>query len=141
MKYPASIMEYDETRISQRFSFNRKITKENVLSFAQLSGDYNPLHVNEEFAINSQFGKNIVHGMLSSSLFSTLIGMHCPGEKSLYLSQTLQFKKPLFYEETVRVQGVIMNKIDAFKLLKIKTEIFRGDDLIVSGEAQVKFIN
>ena len=116
-------------------------TKEDVIVFANLSGAQNPLHVDKEFAEKSNFGKNVVHGMLTASLFSTLIGMYCPGEKGLLLGQTLQFKLPLFYGETVEVKGTIMNKIDAYKIIKIKTEIYRGTDLILTGETHAQFLD
>ena len=67
--------------------------------------------------------------------------MYCPGEKCLYLGQTLQFKMPLFYEETVKVKGTVVNKVDALNILTMKTEIFRDKDLIVSGEAQIQLID
>ena len=109
--------------------------------FAILSGDLNPLHVDESFGKNSKFGKNVVHGMLTASLFSTLVGMYCPGKKCLYLGQTLQFKMPLFYDETVDVKGTVVSKVDALKMLKMKTEIYRGKDLILTGEAQVQLLD
>jgi len=135
MKQKSSQLEYHEIEVESSYSFTRVLSGDDVQAFAQLSGDFNPLHVDEKFAIQSQFGRPVVHGMLTSSLFSTLVGMYCPGEKSLYLSQTLQFKMPLFYGDEVKVVGTVTGKVDAFRLLKLKTEIFRDDDLIVSGEA------
>ncbi len=141
MRNNAAIYYYDEIEIDSVYSFTRTITQDDVSTFASLSGDFNPLHVNEEFGRSSQFGKNVVHGMLSASLFSTLVGMYCPGEKCLYLGQTLQFRMPLFYGETVKVKGTVTNKVDALKMLKMKTEIFRDNDLIVYGEAQIQLID
>jgi 3-hydroxybutyryl-CoA dehydratase len=141
MRNNAAIYYYDEIEIDSVYSFTRTITQDDVSTFASLSGDFNPLHVNKEFGRNSQFGKNVVHGMLSASLFSTLVGMYCPGEKCLYLGQTLQFRMPLFYGETVKVKGTVTNKVDALKMLKMKTEIFRDNDLIVYGEAQIQLID
>ena len=136
----AAKLSYEEISLGSTWSFSRTISREDVLSFASLSGDFNPLHVDESFASESYFGKNIVHGMLTSSLFSTLVGMYCLGENNLYLSQVLQFKNPLFYGETVEVRGTVINKVDAFRMLKLKTEIYRDTDLIVTGEAQVKVL-
>lgn len=141
MKNKAAVLGYDEIDIGSVHSFTRKITRDDVTKFAELSGDLNPLHVNEVFGRRSQFGKNVVHGMLTASLFSTLLGMYCPGEKCLYLGQTLQFKMPLFYEETVEVKGTVVNKSDALNILTMKTEIFRDKDLIVSGKAQIQIID
>jgi len=141
MKKQAAVYNYNEIEIDSTFSFTRTVTKEDVSVFAILSGDLNPLHVDESFGKNSKFGKNVVHGMLTASLFSTLVGMYCPGEKCLYLGQTLQFKMPLFYDETVDVKGTVVSKVDALKMLKMKTEIYRGKDLILTGEAQVQLLD
>jgi len=139
-KNKATILNFDEIKVGSSYSFKRTITSQDVLQFSSLSGDVNPLHVDDEFAKKSPFRKKVVHGLLTASLFSTLIGMYCPGQNSLYLSQTLRFKKPLFYDETVNVSGIVMAKVDSLKIVTIKTEITREADLIVSGEAQVKII-
>ena len=141
MKKQAAVYNYNEIEINSTFSFTRTVTKEDVSVFAILSGDLNPLHVDESFGKNSKFGKNVVHGMLTASLFSTLVGMYCPGKKCLYLGQTLQIKMPLFYDETVDVKGTVVSKVDALKMLKMKTEIYRGKDLILTGEAQVQLLD
>lgn len=140
MNEVASQLEYEEIKVGSSYSFSRTISESDVADFARLSGDFNPLHVNEDFASNTQFGRPVVHGMMTASLLSTLVGMYCPGEKGLYLSQTLQFKAPLYYGDSVIVIGTVMNKVDALRLVKIKTEIYRDEDLIVTGEAQVRMI-
>ena len=133
--------EYDYIEVGTVYSFTRTISEEHVKTFAELSGDFNPLHVDKEFGAASKFGKNVVHGMLTASLFSTLMGMHCPGEKCLYLSQNTQFKKPMFYGETIEVRGTILKKVDALKMIKVLTEIYRGEDLLITGEANAQFIS
>ena len=111
MKYPKpAVLEYHDIEVGAVYHFHKKIHKEQVMEFARLIGDYNPLHTDPVFGEKSLFHKNIVHGMLTASLFSTLIGMYCPGKNSLYLSQTIQFKMPLFYGETVEARATIMNK-------------------------------
>ncbi len=132
----AALLTYDKIKIGNIFTFQRVISHEDVLAFSSLVGDRNPLHVDEEFGRTSKFGKNIVHGMLAASLFSTLVGMHCPGEKSLYMSQRLQFKHPLFVGDTITIKGTVTAKNDAIKLITMKTEIVRGTDVIVTGEAK-----
>ena len=103
MKNKAKILHYDEVKLGSKYSFSRTITNDDVIKYSLLTGDQSPLHVSEKFAKNSQFGKNVVHGMLTASLFSTLVGMYCPGQNGFYLSQTLKFRMPLFYDETVQV--------------------------------------
>ncbi|MBU2510536.1 MaoC family dehydratase [bacterium] len=136
-----NVYSYDQIKVGEVHSFTRTITKNDVLTFSSLTGDINPLHIDEEFGKKSKFGKNIVHGMLISSLFSRLVGVHCPGEKCLYLSQSCQFKQPLFYDETVEVIGTVVQKTDALRMLKMKMEVIRENDIIVTGEAQVQLID
>ena len=138
MKISAEKHDYGGIEIGHVSSFHRTITREDGLRFSQFTGDRNPLHVNSDFGKESRFGDNIVHGMLLAGLFSTLVGMYCPGERSLYLSQTAQFRLPLFYGEEVEVRGTVTDKSDAIMIVTLKMEIFRGDDLIVVGEAKVK---
>jgi len=122
------------------FQFIKKITIEDVRKFASITGDFNPLHVDKKFGENSQFKKNIVHGMLAGSMFSTLIGMYCPGMKSLYLSQTLNFKIPIFYNDTVIVKGTVTAKNDAVNLITLKTEIIKEGKVCINGEAKIKVL-
>jgi 3-hydroxybutyryl-CoA dehydratase len=136
----ATLLTYEEIKTGEVFAFQRTISQEDVLVFSKLTGDRSPLHINEEFGKNSKFGKNVVHGMLIGALFSTLIGMHCPGKKSLYMSQTLQFKLPLFAGDTVTVKGTVISKHDAIRIVTIKTEVFRGNDMIVTGEAKTQVV-
>ena len=139
MKYPKpTVLEYHDIEIGAVYHFHKKIHKEQVMEFARLIGDFNPLHIDPEFGDNSLFKKNIVHGMLVGSLFSTLVGMYCPGEKCLYLSQSLHFKKPVFYNDTVMVRGTVRSKNDSMQLVTIKTEIVKDDIVSISGDAIVK---
>lgn len=135
----AEKLEYNEIVIGAVYSFKRTITREDMIAFSNLTGDRNPLHVDEEFGRESKFGKNIVHGMLVGSLFSTLVGMYCPGEKCLYVGQTLQFRLPLYFNDSVEVRGTVMEKNDAIKMIKLRTEILRGSETVIAGEARVKF--
>ena len=140
MKNVAAALDYIDIEIGEIFQFTRKFSYKDVNTFATLVGDKNPLHVDEAFGKNSQFGQNVIHGMLVSSLFSTLVGMYCPGEKSLYLSQTLNFRKPLFVDQTVHIRGTITGKNDSVRIITITTEILRSGEKLVTGEAKVKVI-
>ena len=129
-------MKYEEIKIGDVYSFEKTLTKKDVLDFAKLTGDHNKLHVDEEFGKNSKFKQNITHGMLAGSLFSTIIGMHCPGENGLYISQTLNFKTPIFYGDKLLVKGTVTNKNDSVKLITLKTEILKENKVAISGEAK-----
>ena len=129
-------MKYKDIQIGDVYSFEKTLSKKDVLDFAKLTGDNNKLHVDESFGKNSRFKRNISHGMLAGSLFSTIIGVHCPGENGFYVSQTLNFKNPIFYDDDVTVKGTIINKNDGVNMITLKTEILKEDKVVVSGEAK-----
>lgn len=131
---------YNEISVDDIFSFPHTFTLDQLSLFSDLTGDKNPIHLDEEFSQNSGFETNLVYGMLSASLFSKLIGMYCPGKNGLYLSQTLDFKKPIYIDEEVIVRGTVTKKFDKFQMLKMKTEIIDQKNIFVSGEASAKFI-
>lgn len=136
----SAVLCFDEINIGSLYEFERIFTKDDVKKFADLSGDYNPLHLDAAYGQKSPFGKNIIHGMLAASFFSTLIGMYCPGERALYLGQTLEFKKPLFVGDQIKVRGVVIEKRESTRLIVIKTQILRGKEIAINGEAKVRVI-
>ena len=141
MKFPkAAVLEYHDIEVGAVYHFHKKIHKEQVMKFADLTGDYNPLHTDPVFGEKSLFHKNIVHGMLIGSLFSTLVGMYCPGEKCLYVSQSLKFKEPVFYDDNVMVKGTVKSKNDSVQLITIKTEIVKDNVVAISGNAIVRVL-
>src|SRR3989338_4127472 len=136
----AKDLSLSDIKEGETYQFTKKITSNDVLEFANLTGDFNPLHVDKEFGEKSKFKRNIVHGMLAGSMFSTLIGMYCPGMKSLYLSQTLNFKIPIFYDDTVTVKGTVTAKNDAIRIITLKTEIIKEGKVCINGEAKIKVL-
>ena len=99
---------YDDIFIGQKESFMINITESMVQTFANVSGDLNPLHMDTKFAESSSFKKRIVHGMLLSTFFSQLIGMHLPGKNALYFSQTLNFRSPCYIDDEIEVVGEVI---------------------------------
>ncbi len=133
-------MEYNEIKIGSAYSFKTTITRQHVLEFAEMTGDKNKIHIDEEFGKTTVFKRNIAHGMLVGSFFSTLVGMHCPGENSLYLSQTLNFKKPIFFDDAIVVRGTVLEKNDSIQIITLKTEILKEGIVCISGDAKVKVL-
>lgn len=132
---------FDELKIGQEASFERVFSIEDIKKFADLSGDFNPLHIDKAYAEKTEFGGQIVHGMLVGSLFSKLVGMHLPGKNCLYLSQTLQFHCSIKPEEEVRVFGKIIGKSEALKTIEIETKIFdRDNKALITGVAKVRVL-
>ena len=104
----------DEIQIGMRASYSHTVTDADVKSFAALSGDNNPLHLNDEFATNSKFGARIVHGMFLASFFPSLMCNEITGPGSVYVSQNLRFKRPVYIGDTV-VAEVIVSSINIAK--------------------------
>ncbi|MEK7551819.1 MAG: MaoC family dehydratase [Patescibacteria group bacterium] len=136
----AKKLSYTEIKVGDSYSFSEIVTADKVYEFARLTGDYNPLHVNLKFGKRSIFGNNIAHGMFVASFFSKLIGMYCPGERSLYLSQTLNFRKPVFFNDKITVNGTVTDKADSFNIVSIKMEISKEGIVLVDGIAMIKVL-
>ena len=111
------------------------ITEDMVYKFAEVSGDRNPIHINDEYALKTVFGGRIVHGMLMASFFSKIIANTYPGDGSIYLSQSLDFKNPCYINDEIIVTIKLLNEIDG--KYTIRTTIRRDDTILVCGEALV----
>ena len=94
-------MKFEELKIGQSYEMKRIFTQNEVMVFAQLSYDTNPIHTDPEYAKTTQFGQLIVPGFLTASLFSAIIGTRFPGFGSIYLKQDMTFRKPVFPEQEV----------------------------------------
>jgi acyl dehydratase len=124
------------------FSFRHKITQKELAHFVKLTGDDHPLHTDVTYAQSRGFKTVVVHGMLISSFFSTLIGKYLPKQAYMYLSQTLTFHHPLYVGEWITVSGKIIFTSESNGLVTLKTTIYNENrELIVSGEARAKKIN
>jgi 3-oxoacyl-[acyl-carrier protein] reductase len=130
-----------ELKVGQKDTLSRRITAGDVAAFARLSGDYNALHLDDEFAARTEFSQRVVHGFLHASLLSTLVGTKLPGRGALYLSQSIEFTKPVFIGDVVHATGVI-EKIDlSTRLITLRTEITKDDGVcVLRGAAQVKVL-
>ena len=129
---------YDDIFIGQKESFMIKITESMVQTFSNFSGDLNPLHMDTKFAESSSFKKRIVHGMLLSTFFSQLIGMHLPGKNALYFSQTLNFRSPCYIDDEIEVVGEVIEKSDSTKIITVTTSIFNKSKIcLIDGVAKI----
>ena len=131
-------LSYDDISIGQQESFMIKITASMVEKFSNLSGDLNPLHMDNEFAESSSFKKRIVHGMLLASFFSQLIGMKLPGKNALYFSQTLNFRSPCYIDDEIEVVGEVIEKSDSTQIITVSTSIFnKSKTCLIDGIAKI----
>lgn len=138
--------KYDEFEIGETASITKTVTEADVTLFAGITGDFNPLHVNEEFAKNTQFGKRLVHGCFSSGLISAVIGIKLPGPGALYGGQTVKFVKPVFIGDTLTAKATVIEKFTKkdgeLKFLRLQTDVYNQDDVkVTEGEATVIVMN
>ncbi len=122
--------------------FEVAITDALVQTFSDLSGDSNPLHMDAVYAQETSLKKRVAHGMLGGAFLSRLVGMQLPGKHSLYLSQSLLFKKPVHLGTTVVVSGTVIQKIESMSTVKIATIIrdTATGEILTDGEALVKVL-
>src|SRR5215203_4669482 len=101
-------MRFEDITIGQRAEYSKTITDADVMMFAEVTGDFNPVHTDEEAAAKTRFGGRIAHGMLSAGLISAAIASRLPGEGSIYLGQTLKFTAPVRIGDTITVSLCIL---------------------------------
>ena len=130
-------MKYEEGKF---FSKKFLITEDKVKNFAMVTGDVNPIHLDKEYAKNTVFKKRISHGMLVASCISNVIANDLPGPGTIYLSQNLSFKKPVFLGDAVNVVVEIIKIKKEKKIMFLKTQCLDEQEaIIIDGEAVVKF--
>lgn len=126
--------------IGQKASITKRFSDADVAAFAELSQDFNPIHLDAEYAAASPFSRKIVHGMLVSSLFSGLLGKHLPGEGTIYLGQELKFKKPIFIDQEVTATVEVIKVREDKPIITLSTTCTNDEGVVViAGEAVVMF--
>jgi 3-hydroxybutyryl-CoA dehydratase len=115
------------------------VTEDKIIKFADISGDYNPIHLDDSYAKKTIFKKRIAHGLMSASLFSGIFGTKLPGEGSIYISQTLKFKHPVFIGDIVKARVEIININKRSKKILFKTECIVENRKVITGEAEVLY--
>jgi acyl dehydratase len=124
--------------LGQRGEFTRTVTKEIVTTFAEISGDTNPIHLDETYAATTSFAKCIAHGIYSASLISTVLGTIMPGPGGIYVSQSLRFLRPVFIDDTITAFAEITT-IDLSKnRIHLKTGCFNQHlKNVAEGESEI----
>jgi 3-hydroxybutyryl-CoA dehydratase len=129
---------YEEIRLGDVAEKSMVVTEELVRDFATLSGDFNRVHLDENYASATIFGHRVAHGVISAALISTVLGTCLPGEGTIYLSQTLEFRKPVFLNETITAKVEVKDKNNRSKKIRLVTTVRKADgQLALSGEAWV----
>src|SRR3982750_1176517 len=127
-----------DLKIGDSFSTTRLVTDELIRRFAEVSGDYNPIHLDEEFAKTTRFGRRIAHGMLSGAFISAVLGYEFKARKIVYMSQTMKFTAPVYIGDTVTADATVTNIREDRNIVTIETVCSKQDgEMVVKGEAVV----
>lgn len=117
--------------------YGKTITDADIVMFSGISGDINPVHLNQEFATKTIFEGRIAHGMLTASLISTVVGTKLPGPGCIYVNQSLRFKAPVRIGDTVNARVTVTKLLPEKKFVELKTVCLVDDKVVIDGEATV----
>ena len=129
---------YDEITLGQTASFSKLVEEQDIRMFSAVSGDVNPVHLDEDFAAGTIFGERIAHGMLTGAVISAALAMELPGPGCIYLGQTLRFSRPVKIGDRITARLEVTGKRDDKKIITLACEVSNQEGKIVaSGDAQV----
>lgn len=129
---------YGELNIGDADSLSLEVTAETVNQYARLIGDVNPVHLDEDFAAKSFFRKRVAHGMIAAGLVSAVLGTRLPGPGAIYLSQSLEFKRPVYLGETITAKAEVIEKDDRHKKAVLRTWVENSaGEAVLEGQAVV----
>jgi len=128
---------FKDIQIGDTAELSKTITESDIHTFAGISMDFNPVHVNEEFAQKSRFKQRVAHGMLTASMLSAVIGTVLPGKNTIYLTQSLKFTHPVFIGDTVTAKVTVKEKKDKGILVLDTTVLNQEGSVVLEGEAKV----
>lgn len=125
-------------KVGDTASLSKTITDEDIQTFADLTSDHNPVHLDDEFAQTTRFGRRVAHGMLSASLISAALANQLPGRGTVYLSQTLQFVAPVYPDDTVTARVTVAKVREDKPIVTLETVCTnQNGETLIKGEAVV----
>jgi 3-hydroxybutyryl-CoA dehydratase len=125
---------FEDLAIGMRETCMKMVKNEDVIGFAELSGDRNPIHLSEHFARKTRFGGRIVHGLYTASLISAVIGMRLPGPGSVYISQTLNFRGPVKIGDIVAISVEVAELTEKGRRVRLHCECAVEGKIVLDGE-------
>ena len=137
MSAPYKTYYFEDLTVGQRETLMKTVMDDDVIAFADLSGDRNPVHLSDHFARKTRFGERIVHGLYTASLISTVIGMYLPGPGAVYLSQTLNFKGPVKIGDVINVVVEVAELTEKGRRVRLHCECLVDGKVVLDGEALV----
>lgn len=124
-----------DIKVGMKANYAQTVTDADIKAFAGVTGDHNPVHINDEYAAASQFKKRIAHGILSVGFFSTVLGTKLPGPGCIYMSQSAKFKAPVYIGDTVNAVVEVTEVNLEKKRVTLTTNAYVGETLVTTGEA------
>ncbi|WP_148714172.1 MaoC family dehydratase [Chitinolyticbacter meiyuanensis] len=128
---------FEDLSVGLTAEYRKTLTETDVVLFAGLTGDNNPMHIDAEFAAETRFGERVVHGMLTASMLSSVIGMKLPGPGCIYMSQSLRFLKPVHIGETVTATAEVIELLPEKQRVRLKTTCSVRGEPVLDGEALI----
>ena len=127
----------EDLKVGMSAMFGKTVTEADIVAYAGVSGDTNPIHLHDGFARTTRFGQRIAHGMLSGSFISAVIGTKLPGPGSVYISQTMSFMAPVLIGETITAVATVTAIDERRRRVTLKTQCLNGDKVVIDGEATI----
>jgi 3-hydroxybutyryl-CoA dehydratase len=137
MTAPFTTHYFEDLSVGMRETLMKTVMNEDVIGFANLSGDHNPIHLSEHFARKTRFGERIAHGLYTASLISAVLGMYLPGPGAVYLSQTLNFRGPVRIGDVVTISVEVAELVPEGRRVLLRCECLVDNKLVLDGEARV----
>src|SRR5271155_5042617 len=125
---------FEDLAVGMREALVKRVENEDVIGFAELSGDRNPIHLSEHFARKTRFGGRIVHGLYTASLISAVVGTHLPGPGAVYISQTLNFRGPVKIDDVVAISVEVVELCQKGRRVRLRCECAVNGEVVLDGE-------
>ena len=132
------VLYCEDLTVGMSESFSKTISSSDVVGFAEVTGDRNPIHLSQHFAAKTPFGERIAHGLYTASLISAVLGTRLPGPGAVYISQTLNFRAPVRIGETVDVRVEVIELEPERRRAKLACTCSVSGTIVLDGEALVK---
>jgi 3-hydroxybutyryl-CoA dehydratase len=129
---------FEDLSVGQTESFSKTVSSSDVVGFAEVTGDRNPIHLSEHFAAQTTFGTRIAHGLYTASLISALLGTRLPGPGAVYISQTLNFRAPVRIGDTVSVSVTVAELLPKKFRARLLCACQVSENVVLDGEALVR---
>jgi len=132
------LLHFEDLTLGLTETLSKTIESSDVVGFAEVTGDRNPIHLSEHFAAKTPFGGRIAHGLYTASLISAVLGTRLPGPGAIYISQTLNFRAPVRIDDTVDVTVTVTELVPEKFRARLRCECSVGGEIVLDGEALVK---